>query len=253
MSSPTWTPAGLPSELRPYEQLVWRLVEAQHVVSTLKLVDSLAEQETLEDLIEATKPAIPSECQGLHYLLSTPFRYPPCPYGSRFRRAGQPGVFYASEESRTSAAEMAFYRLLFFAESPDTPWPVNPLEHTGFSVGVYSPRLLDLTKPPLDADTAVWRHPVNYAPCQTLAEATRQAGAEILRYESVRDPERGGCVAVLTCRAFAETEPLGFETWRIGVGPSGAYAIREFPSARLEFGRTAFAADPRIAAMRWER
>jgi hypothetical protein len=251
MSSPTWTPAGLSSELRPYERLVWRLVEAQHVVSTRKLVDSLAEQATLEDLIEATKPAIPNECRGLHYLLSTPFRYPPRPNGSRFRRPGQFGVFYAAEESRTAAAEMAFYRLLFFAESPATPWPVNPSEHTGFSVSVHSPRSLDLTKPPLDADALVWHHPVNYEPCQALADEARKAGAEILRYASARDP--GVCIAVLTCRAFAETEPRDFESWRIGVGQSGAYTLREFPPARIEFDRNAFASDPRIAAMQWER
>ena len=47
----------------------------QHRVSTLKLVDSVDEQETLEDLIQATKPALPPECQHLHYLQSTPFRY----------------------------------------------------------------------------------------------------------------------------------------------------------------------------------
>jgi hypothetical protein len=251
MSSPTWTPAGLSSELRPYERLIWRVVEAQHVVSSRKLVDSLAEQETLEDLIEATKPAIPSECRGLHYLLSTPFRYPPRRNGSRFRRADQLGVFYAAEESRTAVAEMAFYRLLFFAESPETPWPVNPSEHTGFSVDVYSPRSLDLTKPPLNADRSVWHHPVNYEPCQALADAARKADAEILRYESARDP--GVCIAVLTCKAFAETGPRDFESWRIGVGHSGAYALREFPVARIEFDRTLFAADPRIAAMRWER
>jgi hypothetical protein len=252
MSSPTWTPAGLPSELRLYQRRVWRLVEAQHIVSTRKLVDSLAEQETLEDLIEATKPAIPSECRGLHYLLSTPFRYPPRPHGSRFRRAGQLGVFYGAEESRTAAAEMAFYRLRFFAESPETPWPVNPSEHTGFSVDVYSPRSLDLTKSPFHADRSVWRDPVNYVPCQALAEAARKADAEILRYESARDP--GVCIAVLTCRAFAKTEPGELlESWRIGVGRSGAYALREFPVARIEFDRNAFAADPRIAGMRWER
>jgi hypothetical protein len=251
MSSTTWTPAGLSSELRPYERLVWRLVEAQHAVSTMKLVDTLAEQETLEDLIEATKPAIPSECRGLHYLLFSPFRYPPRPYESRFRRPGQPGVFYAAEESRTSAAEMAFYRLLTFADSPATPWPANPLEFTGFSASVYSHRSLDLTKPPLDADAPAWRHPVKYEPCQALADAAREAGAEILRAEAARDP--GVCIAVLSCRAFAERGPRDFETWHIGVGPSGAYALREFPEARLEFGRSAFASDPRIAAMQWER
>jgi hypothetical protein len=75
-----------------------------------------------------------------------------------------------------------------------------------------------------------------------------------LRYWLVRDPEVGGvCVAVLTCAAFAELFPRAFETWRIGVSWSGAYAIREFPVARIEFDRNAFASDPRIAAMRWER
>lgn len=135
-------------------------------------------------------------------------------------------------------------------KSPATPWPANPLECTGFSVEVLSHRSLDLTIPPL-ANPRVWRHPVEYGPCQDLANAARKAGAEILRYASARDP--GVCVAVLVCGAFAEASPKGRETWRIGVGQSGAYALREFPEARLEFGRDAFAADPRIAAMQWER
>ena len=46
--------------------MCWRLVEAQHHVSTLKLVDSVAQQEVLEDLIETTKPPLPPECRDLH-------------------------------------------------------------------------------------------------------------------------------------------------------------------------------------------
>lgn len=266
MSSPTWTPARLSSDLRSYGRRVWRLVEARGKASTRKLVESFADQEILEGLIDATEPAVPSECQGLDPLLTRPFRYAPYPEGSRFRRRGlTPGVYYATEERRTAAAEMAFYRLLFFAESPDTPWPSNPFECTGFSVEVWSHRSLDLTKPPLDANASVWRHPVKYGPCQELAEAAREADAEILRYASARDPEPGSiCVAVLTCRAFVETWPQDFETWRIEVSRSGAYAIGEFPPpapgrleylppVRIEFDRKAFASDPRIAAMRWER
>jgi RES domain len=255
MSSPTSTPAGLSSELRPYGRKVWRLVEGQHRVSTMKLVDSLAEQSILEDLVETTKPAVPSGCQGLDYLLYTPFRYGPYKHGSRFRREGlTPGVFYAAENSRTAAAEKAFYRLLFFAESPNTPWPVNPFECTGFSVEVRSPHSLDLTKPPFDADAAVWRHPVNYGPCQDLADAAREADAEILRYQSARDPACGVCIAVLTCAAFAEASPKDRETWWVGLKQEqGAYAIRESPIAAIEFSRDAFASDPRIAAMQWER
>jgi hypothetical protein len=149
---------------------------------------------------------------------------------------------------------MAFYRLLFFAESPDTPWPANPLQCTGFSARVFSHRSLDLTKPPLDDHRSVWRHPVNYEPCQALADAARKAGAEILRYEAMRDPEVGGlCVAVLSCAAFAETRPRRFDTWRIGVSRTGVYAIRESLGAKIEFNRDAFASDPRVAAMQWER
>jgi hypothetical protein len=248
-----WTRAALSSELQEYGHRVWRLVEAQHVVSTRKLVDTLDEQAILEDLIEASKPAVPPECRGLDYLLAAPFRYAPYPNGSRFRRPGlTPGVFYAAEESSAAVAEMAFYRLLFFAESPNTLWPTNPSEHTGFAVAVYSPRALDLTKPPLSVDEDAWRDPVDYGPCQTLAETAREAGAEILRYASARAPG-GVCVAVMTCRAFAENAPAARETWRIGVSQSGAYALREFPRARIEFSREYFAADPRIAAMRWER
>src|SRR6266700_924670 len=136
MSSNTWTPAALSSDAGALSGIGWRLVEAQHHVSTLKLVDSVGDQVLLEDLIETTKPPVPPGCRDLHYLLSTPFRYGAAyPNGSRFRCTGMSeGVFYASETPQTAIAEIAFYRLLFYAESPDTPWPVNPAEYTAFSV-----------------------------------------------------------------------------------------------------------------------
>ena len=102
----------------------------------MALVDTLEEQAVLEQVLEDSKPHIPPECRDLHYLLFTPFRYgAPYPRGSRFRRVGlTPGVFYASMQSKTAVAEMAFWRLLFYAESPETPWPANPGEYTAFSV-----------------------------------------------------------------------------------------------------------------------
>ena len=181
---PIWTPAALSSEARPLQGRCWRLVEAQHRVSTLKLVDLLAEQALLEELLETTKPPVPPECRHLHYLLATPFRYGAYPKGSRFRRAGlTPGVYYASEAPETAVAEIAFYRLLFFAESPATPWPVNAAEFTAFAVPFAAERGLDLTLPPLAADRTTWTHPSEYEPCQALADAARAAGVNALRYE----------------------------------------------------------------------
>jgi hypothetical protein len=232
----------------------WRIVEGQHHVSTLALVDSIAEQQRLEELIEATKPTLPEECRDLHYLLSTPFRYRPYPTGSRFRRAGlTPGVFYASAAIETAVAEAAFYRLLFFADSPGTPWPAGAAEHTAFSVRYGSAKAIDLTRPPFTRSRARWMHPTEYAPCQKLAEAARAAGIEIIRFASVRDPGHRLNVALLTCRAFRAKTPGATQSWRFRLGPRGIQAVREFPKASLEFGRDAFAADDRIAGFRWDR
>ena len=127
MSSATWTPAALSRERRRLSGSCWRIVESQYRVSTMKLVDTADEQAALEVLLDQTKPPVPAECRSLDYLLFTPFRYgAPYPNGSRFRRAGYTaGVFYASETPATAVAEMAFHRLLFFADSPATPWPAN--------------------------------------------------------------------------------------------------------------------------------
>jgi RES domain len=251
----TWTPAALSSEARPLSGRCWRVVEAQHVVSTLKLVDTLAEQELLERLLEEQKPPVPPECRDLHYLLSTPFRYgAPYPCGSRFRRAGlTPGVFYGSQTVSTAIAEMAFARLLFFAESPGTPWPVNASEHTAFSVRFRTSRGLDLTVAPFDQESEAWSHPTDYAACQTLADGARAAGAQALRYMSARDPAGGRNLALLTCKAFTSRAPVDRQTWRLQLDASGARAICNFPDQRLAFDRPAFARDPRIAGLRWER
>jgi hypothetical protein len=249
MSSPIWTPAALSSEFRDYAGPAWRLVEAQHQVSTLKIVDSLAEQDVLEQLIETTKPRVPEECRHLDYLLATPFRYGPAyPKGSRFRRAGRtPGVFYAGETVRTALAEMAFYRLLFFVESPRTPLPANAAEYTAFSVAVSTTALIDLTIRPLSADHSLWNNPIDYSACQTLADTARTAGAEVIRYRSVRD-SLGGCnLALLTCRAFARPQPIERQTWRLHLGAFAVQAVCEFPHESLEFLRTEFAGDPRLA------
>jgi len=48
----TWTTPAVASEARPAALDLWRAVEAQHVASTMVLVDTVAEQAALERLIE---------------------------------------------------------------------------------------------------------------------------------------------------------------------------------------------------------
>ena len=111
MSCTTWTPAAVASERRRWRGQVWRAVEAQHRVATLRLVDTLPEQAQLEQLLETSKPPLPETAQLQHYLLVTPFRYAPRhPGGSRFRSALDAGVFYGADERRTACAELGYWR-----------------------------------------------------------------------------------------------------------------------------------------------
>lgn len=220
----------------------------------MKIVDTLAEQARLEELLEESKPAIPAECRHLHYLLFTPFRYgAKYPRGSRFRRAGfTPGVFYASHTVATAVTEMAFARLLFFHDSPATPWPVNPVEHTAFQVRFRTTRGLDLIAEAFNRDRAQWTDPGDYTACQNLADAARAAGVEAIRYASARDP--GGInVALLACAAFSVTAPLATQTWRLHFDGYGVRALCADPDRRLAFDRDFFARDPRIANLGWDR
>ncbi|WP_037493199.1 RES family NAD+ phosphorylase [Sneathiella glossodoripedis] len=246
MSLPIWTADALSSEYRRYEGRLWRLVEAQHRVSTLKLVDDLQEQALLEDIIERSKPILPPDCRHLDYLLATPFRYGSVyPKGSRFRRAGRTaGVFYAAEQVETALCELVFYRFLFYAESPEVTPPENAADYTAFSVSVKSERLVDLSQPPLSRDQEFWCDPVQYEACQQLAEVARSADADAIRYRSVR-ARAGVNVAVLKGATFAHPAPLERQSWQVRIGPHKAQAVCDFPPAAREFTRSDFQ-DPRL-------
>jgi len=162
-------------------------------------------------------------------------------------------VFYASETPQTAVAEIAFYRLLFFAESPNTPWPANPGEYTAFSAEYRTKKAIDLTKGNYSADRTKWMHVTDYSYCQAFAETARTAKIEVIRYASIRDPGHGINFALLTCRAFAHPKPIDRQTWHIRVSAAGAQAICESPQSGITFDRMSFAADPRIAKLHWVR
>ena len=106
--------------------------------------------------------------------------------------------------------------------------------------------------PPLNADKDRWTDRTDYAACQNLADDARRAGLNVVKYASARIAS-GVNLALLTCGAFLTRQPEERQTWRMHLGPHGARALCDFPEARLEFNREAFAADPRIAAFEWER
>ena len=172
----------------------------------MRLVDSQEEQALLEELLDGSKPPVPDDAKGLHYLLATPFRYDPRPpNGTRFRSPADPGVFYGSGSVRTSCAEVGYWRRQFLADAVDLV-KLDPVPHTAFSVEVETPSV-DLRSPPFDKDLALWMHPTDYAATQAFARAARDAALGAIVYQSVRDHQPGWCAAVLTPKAFSSPEP----------------------------------------------
>jgi len=212
----------------------WRVVEAQNRVPTMRLVDTLAEQSVLEDLLEGSKPPLPAEATRLHYLLATPFRYAaPPPVGSRFRGIGDPGVWYGADVVETAIAEVAYWRLRFLGDSPSTP-DLLPVPHTVFRASVSGSAIV-LPQAPFDRMRRQWEDPVSYTATQALARVVRDAGIALIRYRSVRDPAHRAALAVLTPKAFRKPEPLEQHTWLIKVTRAQVLAEANIGGERLSF------------------
>lgn len=211
MSSSIWTRCAGSSEIRPLALTAHRAVEAQHQIATRKLVDSDAEQQVLEELIEGAKPA-PRAPTKLHYLLSTPFRYPPLRHGSRFGARHERGIWYGAERLEVVLAEVAYYRLLFL-EGTRAELGTLSVELSSFRARVAAERGIDLLRPPFDVFEARISSPTDYRVSQALGRAMRDAGVELCRYRSARDPAGGSAVAVFSPSAFAERRPRAVVAW----------------------------------------
>ena len=220
MSFSTWSPAALLSEARLWIGPVWRMVEAQHTASTMKIVDRDDEQDLLEFLLDGSKPTQPAGTRGLDCLLATPFRYYPARGGSRFRAVTDPGVFYGAESVRTASAELGYWRWKFLKDAVDLI-QLQPVAHTAFSAGVNT-QVIDLRLPPFSAQATAWPHRTDYIATQAVAQVARAAQVGGIQYSSVRDPQIAWCLALLTTQGFAKPKlnPL-MQTWWLAVHRDG--------------------------------
>jgi len=197
--------------VQPLQCRAWRVVESQEVIATLTLVDTLEEQDVLEQLLESTKPPRPAPAR--HYLLTTPFRYPPLKHGSRFGRRHEPSLFYAATSVATALAETAYYRLVFL-DGVALPF-ANALnsEHTVFYVNVSCQSGIALQLDPFDAHRTALMAPDDYSATQALGVAMRVAGVEGFQYRSARDAAEGINVALFVPDVIRSNAPQAATRW----------------------------------------
>ena len=193
---------------------LWRMVESQSQVATLELVDTLQEQATLENLIESSKPPVSEGAENLHYLLSTPFRYPPLRWGSRFGGRHESGIFYGSVEIDTVLAESAFYRFLFW-QGMSVPPPEKRLitQHDMFSVRYSCNPGLKLQKQPFLSRIEEITDPQSYRTSQGLGSHMREFKVQGFEFPSARCPRHGINIGLFSPKALLGHRPDNQQRW----------------------------------------
>lgn len=202
--------------VEPFQMLagdVYRIVETQEVAATTSLVDDLDEQDLLEQLLDEVKPPYREGTQQRHYLISTPFRYPPLQYGSRFGDITIPSYFYASVQRDTCLAECAYYRLLFLQDmSVAYPKPLKS-DHMTFSVRIKSDSVADLTQVTDSHIKARLESASDYSLTQKLgAQLCQVRGANVIKFFSARQL-KGINVAISEPSAIVSRTPENNLNW----------------------------------------
>ncbi|TBV07849.1 RES family NAD+ phosphorylase [Phytopseudomonas dryadis] len=209
-----WQQCDGEQHVQPLRGRLLRMVESQQQVATLQLVDNLGEQAVLEELLETSKPPLPRGTDGLHYLLKTPFRYPPLRWGSRFGTVHEPSLFYAAQRLDTAMAESAYYRFVLWSGMATAPPSGRILsEHCSFEARYQVERGVRLQRPPFDTYRDRLADPRHYAATQALGAAMRAAGVQAFEYRSARCPRGGVNVALLYPTALAEKRPRNLLAW----------------------------------------
>jgi len=217
-----WQQCQGESQITRVQGLLFRLVESQEQIATLGYVDTLEEQALLEALLDDTKPSYPAHCQHLHYLLKTPFRYPPLKWGSRFGQVHEPGILYGGATLEVTLAEAAYYRLIFW-ESMSGVLPKAQIQtaHTLFSARYDSQRGVQLQQAAFACVASMIRHRSDYRATQQLGQAMRSAGVEAFEYPSARDPAAGTCIGLFSANALAGSQPTDLTAWWCEVSQQG--------------------------------
>ncbi len=219
----------------------WRIVEAQHVSSSRDLVDSFAEHDILEALLDSAKPQIKKE---KNYLIFTPFRYPPLRHGSRFGRTFERSLWYGSLEIETAFAEVAYYQLLFHKDTSANLGYIE-LFLTAFNALIDASGGLDLTEFPFSEYREQISAKTTYEHSQPLGSEMRKANVGAFIFYSARALQSGKNVAAFTPDVFYKKGNhyiFNQQTWR---GITNARTI-EFTRAtltgrkRLSFDETMF-------------
>ncbi|MBX3725066.1 MAG: RES family NAD+ phosphorylase [Xanthomonadales bacterium] len=240
-----WRATGAAGQVGPVGGTLLRMVESQAQVATSGLVDRLDKQAVLETLLDASKPPQRPGTEKLHYLLATPFRYPPLRHGSRFGGRHEPALLYGALGQDALLAEAAYYRLVFWSGMATPPPGRLTTQHAVFSVRYRSDLGLRLQTQAFATWRRVLADPADYRATQALGSAMRAAGVLAFEFPSARDPTGGNNVGLFSPAALAGRRPDRLEPWLVQTDGEEV-ALRRHGGEVYRYSRRQFEVDGRL-------
>lgn len=199
--------------IKPLRGKVFRVAESQQKVATNTLVDTLAEQQLLEEMLDRVKPRIPQDCEKFDYLIYTPFRYPPLQHGSRFGKKTHASIFYGSKNIEAAFAELAYYRFVYYDGMIIAPKKKQKVtQHASFNVDLKTELGVTLNELPFNKHRNKISSPLSYRTSQGIGEEMREKGVQAFTYYSARAPDQVN-VGIFSCKAIANRMPNILQHW----------------------------------------
>ena len=243
-----WAEVGGEEHIASMMATIHRVVEDQEDAATLSLVNNIEEQGVLEDLLEQSKPKKQEGCEALHYLLITPFRYPPLQYGSRFGSNFEPSLLYGSLNISTALAETAYYRFVYLSGMKEAYAKPILMTYSSYTASIRTDRSVFLDKKPFNSFEEIMTSPDNYSDTQKLGDSMRHASVEAFQYISARDPEQGKNIALFTPKTFQSKKPIHIERWICNITHEEIGFVSNDKQRRLRFDKRLFLVDGKIPA-----
>ncbi|VAW48743.1 hypothetical protein MNBD_GAMMA04-428 [hydrothermal vent metagenome] len=214
------------------------MVESQEKVATMQLVDTLDEQALLESLIESTKPNLIDGQR--HYLIETPFRYPPLLHGSRFGSRFEPSIFYGAHTVQSMLYESAYYAFYFWS-ALETSFENPVINHkTSFEVNVKSPRYVNLCAIQDVEIQQKLRSKTDYGFTQSVGATLRTLQVDAFSYISARSPNESKNIGLFNIKSLTSA-PLRQCGWEVKqTAESILFYCRENTALNAEFQKEIF-------------
>jgi hypothetical protein len=200
-----WNPISIEPHVKPDKpRTVHRVLPPQHLL-VRQVSTTPRELAVLTDAIrrQRAREHRRHEIEAFDDAIAFVFKHPHVQGDARFSRARpSEGTLYAAYRIVTALSERAFHQLRFYRDQGDhIDGKLIPVIQIAFDLTALP--IVDLSVPPFAADLDLLSASTQYSYSQKFADAVRKTHALGIVYPSVRDPERGSNVALLSHRGLA--------------------------------------------------